>query len=39
MPRDPMRARATVPALVTRWSEYQPDTRFLVTETEHLTFA
>jgi acyl-CoA synthetase (AMP-forming)/AMP-acid ligase II len=31
--------RATVPALVARWSSEQPDTCFLVTETQHLTFA
>src|SRR5262249_8068393 len=31
--------RTTVPALVARWSAGEPDTRFLVTETAHLTFA
>jgi acyl-CoA synthetase (AMP-forming)/AMP-acid ligase II len=31
--------RTTVPALVAGWAAAEPDTRFLVTETEHLTFA
>lgn len=31
--------RTTVPALITRWAGTEPDGRFLVTETEHLTFA
>ena len=39
MPPDEPSERTTVPALVARWSAAQPDTRFLVTETEHLTFA
>ena len=39
MPPDGVRERTTVPALVTRWADDEPDTRFLVTETAHLTFA
>src|SRR5262245_23060587 len=39
MPPDPPSDRTTVPALVARWSAAQPDTRFLVTATEKLTFA
>jgi len=39
MPPEHASDRTTVPALVSRWSSEQPDTRFLVTETEDLTFA
>jgi len=39
MPPDPAHERTTVPALVIRWAVDEPDTRFLVTETDHLTFA
>ena len=39
MPPDPAPERTTVPALVRRWSSEQPETRFLVTETDALTFA
>jgi acyl-CoA synthetase (AMP-forming)/AMP-acid ligase II len=39
MPTDARTERTTVPALVARWSTAEPDTRFLVTESEHLTFS
>ena len=39
MPPEPAPFRTTVPELVARWSAQEPHTRFLVTETEHLTFA